>query len=348
MRSQWHHVIDVAPTILDAAGLPAPKMVNGTAQTPIQGVSMVYTFADAKARDRHTTQYFEIFGNRGIYSDGWLATTVHKAPWEAKPREPLRDDKWELYNTENDFSLVNDLAAKNPEKLKALQDLFMKEAAKNHALPIDDRSIERMNPALAGRPDLMGGRTSLTLFEGMVGMSENVFLNMKNTSHAITAEVEIPKGGANGVILAQAGRFGGWSLYMKGGKSIYTYNFLGLAQYKIASPEAAPAGKATIRYEFAYDGGGIGKGGKGTLFLNGKQVAQGRIDRTQCCVFSADEGVDVGEDRETNVTNDYREGDNKFTGEIAKVIVQIGETKLNHMEAQQIDTERAVKAQAQE
>jgi arylsulfatase A-like enzyme len=323
VRSQWHHVIDIAPTVLEAAGLVEPKSMNGTTQTPLQGASMVYTFDDPKAKDRHTTQYFEIFGNRGIYHDGWLAGTVHKAPWETKPRAELLDDKWELYDTRADFSLVNNLAAKNPEKLKELQELFMKEAAKNHALPIDDRGIERVNAALAGRPDLMGGRTSLTVYEGMVGMTENVFLNTKNRSHSITAEIEIPNGGGNGVIIAQAGRFGGWSLYLKGGKPAYAYNWLGLKSSKVTASKALPAGKATIRYEFAYDGGGIGKGGQGTLFVNGQKVGEGRIEQTQCCVFSADEGVDVGEDLETNVTDDYKEGNSKFTGKIDKVTVEL-------------------------
>ena len=182
VRSQFHHVIDVAPTILEAARLPEPKIVNGTPQAPIEGVSMAYTFDDAKAKDRHTTQYFEIFGNRALYHDGWLAGTVHKAPWEAKPRHALQEDVWELYNVAEDFSLTNDLAAKNPQKLKELQDLFMTEAAKYSVLPIDDRVNERLIPAVAGRPDLMGDRKSLTLYEGMQGMLENVFINVKNHS----------------------------------------------------------------------------------------------------------------------------------------------------------------------
>jgi arylsulfatase A-like enzyme len=323
IRSQWHHIIDVAPTILEAAGLPEPKVVNSTPQTPIEGVSMLYTFADAKAKDRHKTQYFEIFGNRGIYHDGWLAHTVHRAAWEMTPRRPFLEDKWELYHVDEDFSSANDLAAKHPEKLKELQELFLKEAIKNHVLPLDDRTLERMNAALAGRPDLMAGRTSLTVFEGMIGMTENVFINTKNRSHTITAEVQVPKGGANGVILAQAGRFGGWSLYVKDGKPTYAYNFLGLSKYKVTAPGPLPEGKVTIRYEFAYDGGGPGKGGKGTIFVNGEKVAEGRIDRTQGYAFSADEGADVGLDGETPVTADYKQGDNKFTGKINKVTVDL-------------------------
>lgn len=323
VRSQWHHVIDIAPTILEAAKLPEPKSVNGTPQTPIQGVSMLYTFADTKAADRHKTQYFEIFGNRGIYHDGWLAHTVHRAAWESKSRHPFLEDKWELYHVDEDFSARTDLAAKHPEKLKELQALFLKEAEKNYVLPLDDRFVERTNASLVGRPDLMNGRKSLSVFHGMAGMTENVFINTKNCSHTITAEVEIPEGGASGVIIAQAGRFGGWSLYLKEGKPHYTYNYLGLKEFKVASGEALKPGKATIVFDFKYDGGGLGKGGNATLSVGGKKVAEGKIEHTQAAIFSADEGVDVGSDGETNVTADYKEGENKFSGKIIKVTVEV-------------------------
>ena len=325
VRSQFHHVIDVAPTVLEAAGLPEPKSVNGTVQEPIEGVSMVYTFDDAKAASRHTVQYFEIFGNRAIYADGWLAGTVHKAPWEAKPRAELLNDKWELYDTRSDFSLATDLAAQNPAKLKEMQDLFMKEAVKYRVLPIDDRVFERLNAKLVGRPDLIGDRTSMTLYPGMKGMSENVFPNVKNRSLTITADVEIPAGGANGVILAQGGRFGGWTLYMKGGKPIYTYNFIGLQRFTVAGAQAIPPGKATIRLEFAYDGGGVAKGGLATIYVNDKKVGEGRIERTQPGIFSADETADVGEDDATPVTEDYKAYDNKFTGKILKIKLDLKE-----------------------
>lgn len=326
VRSQWHHVIDIVPTILEATRIPEPRSVNGTPQTPIEGVSMAYSFADSSASSPHRTQYFEIFGNRAIYSDGWLAGTVHRAAWETKNRRPLDQDVWELYDTRSDFSLANDLAAKNPDKLKELQNLFLKEAVKYSVLPLDDRTLERLNAALVGRPDLMAGRTSLTVHEGMLGMSENVFINTKNRSHAITADVEIPKAGAGGAILAQAGRFGGWSLYLKDGKPTYTYNFLGLQRFTITAQQALPAGKSTIRFEFAYDGGGIGKGAVGTLFVNGKNVATGRIDRTQCCGFSADEGADVGADEGTPVTEAYKVPF-KFSGRISQVTVDLKEMK---------------------
>ena len=324
VRFQWHHVIDIAPTVLEAAGLPEPKTVNGITQTPIEGVSMLYSFNDAQAKDRHTNQYFEIFGNRAIYNDGWFAGTIHRAAWEREPRATLENDTWELYDTRSDFSLANDLAKQNPDKLKEMQGLFMTEAVKYSVLPIDDRVFERVNAALVGRPDLMAGRTSLTVYEGMIGMSENVFINIKNRSHTITAEVTLPKGGAKGVILAQGGRFGGWSLYLKDGKPAYTYNFLGLKSFTIAAKKAVPAGKATIRLEFAYDGGGLAKGGIGTIFVNGNKVAEGRIERTQPMIFSADEGADVGEDGETPVTESYGiKAPYKFTGAIGKVTVEV-------------------------
>jgi arylsulfatase A-like enzyme len=323
VRSQWSHVIDVAPTILEAAGLPEPKSVNGTVQEPIEGVSMMYSFDNAKAADRHTTQYFEIFGNRAIYQDGWYAATIHRAAWEQVPRRPLKDDIWELYDTRKDFSLANDVAAQNPAKLKEMQASFIAEATKYRVLPIDDRGAERLVAGIAGRPDLMGGRQVLTVYEGMHGMSENVFINAKNMSHTVTAEVETSGGtGVNGAILAQAGRFGGWSLYVKDGKPTYTYNYLGLNEYTVASAQTLPAGKATIRFEFAYDGGGRGKGGIGKLFVNGMEVASGRIELTQANMFSADEGTDVGLDEGTAVSAGYSIPF-KFTGKIHKVTVDL-------------------------
>ena len=322
-RSQWHHVIDVAPTVLAAAKLPEPKSVNGTVQTPIEGVSMLYSFDDTAAASTHKTQYFEIFANRGVYHDGWFAGTVHKAPWETKPRAKLLEDQWELYETTKDFSLANDLATANPAKLKEMQELFIKEAIKYRVLPIDDRSVERVNAAIAGRPDLMGERNSLTLSEGMGSMSENVFINIKNRSLSITADVEIPQGGANGVILAQGGRFGGWSLYLKDGKPSYSYSFIGVQEYKVASDTAVAPGKATIRMNFDYDGGGVGKGGTATILVNGEKVASGRIDRTQPAIFSADETAAVGVDDATPVTSDYPERDNAFTGKILNVTVDV-------------------------
>jgi len=325
MRTQFSHVIDIAPTILEAAGLPEPKIVNGIEQLPMNGTSLVYTFNDAAAKERHTTQYFEVAGNRSIYHDGWYARTIHKAPWERQPRRPLTEDIWELFNTKVDFSLANDLAAQNPDKLKELQDLFMIEAEKNHVLPIDDRVFERMIAANVGRPDIMGERKSLTLAEGMVGMSENVFLNIKNRSITLTADVEVPDGkAANGILIAQGGRFGGWALYVKDGVAAYDYNFLGMQRFTVSSSEKLTPGKHTIKFDFAYDGGGPGKGGMGTIYIDGKKVGEGRIERTQAGIFSADETADVGIDLATPVVERIgAEAKSKFNGRIPKLTVEI-------------------------
>ena len=324
-RTQFTHVIDVAPTILEAAGLPEPKVVNGVEQHPMDGVSMAYSFDDASAKEQHTTQYFEMFGNRAIYDDGWFARTIHKAPWEKHPRRGLAEDIWELYKVNEDFSLVNDLSKKHPEKLADLQALFMKEAERNQVLPIDDRTVERVNAAIAGRPDLMGKRTSITLGDGMTGMTENVFLNVKNRSKTVTAEIEVPEGGGNGTLIAQGGRFGGWSLYVKDGVPGYHYNFLGLQHFAVVGTDKLEPGKSTIRFQFDYDGGGLAKGGKGTLYVNDKQVGEGRIERTQPMIFSADETADVGIDLATPVVEAIgAEAKSRFTGKVNKVTIEVG------------------------
>jgi len=324
LRTQFGHVIDVAPTVLQAAGLPEPKVVNGVPQVPMAGKSLMASFDDPKAKGR-TTQYFEIAGNRAIYHDGWFARTIHRAPWEPKPRRALEDNSaWELYDTRTDFSLANDLAKQNPKKLAELQALYLKEAARNGVLPMDDRVFERLDAALVGRPDLMAGRTSLTLAEGMTGMMEGVFINVKNRSKTLTAEIEVPQGAANGTVIAQGGRFGGWSLYVKDGVPAYDYNFLGLKRTSIAGTAKLPPGKATLQFVFDYDGGGPGKGGKGTLLVNGQKVAEGRIEHTQAGLFSADETADVGIDLGTPVVEAIgAEVKSRFTGHIPKVTVEV-------------------------
>ncbi len=322
IRSQFSHVIDVAPTVLEATKIPEPATVNGIKQRRMDGISILYTVDNSKAKERHTTQYFEIFGNRGIYKDGWIACTRHSIPWllEANPT-PLTKDVWELYNVDEDFSQADNLAAKHPQKLKELQAVFIQEAIKNNVLPIDDRRAERFHPKTAGRPDLMGGRKSLTVYDGMVGMSENAFINVKSIPHTITADIEIKDANTDGVIIAQAGYFGGWTLYMKEGKVHHEYNWFALERTNVAAPSALAPGKHTVAYEFIPDERKPGTGGKSIISIDGKKVAEGHIPKTQAYLFSADEGADVGLDGETNVSPDYKQGDNNFTGQISKVTI---------------------------
>jgi arylsulfatase A-like enzyme len=319
VRSQFHHVVDVAPTIYEAAGLPAPKMVNGIEQRPIEGISMLYSVDDAAAADRRKTQYFEMIGNRALYDDGWFAGTIHKAPWEAQPRKPLAEDVWELYNVNEDFSLANNLAEKNPEKLEEMKKKFMDEAVKYDVLPIDDRSIERFDPVIAGRPDLMNGRTKLVLYEGAKGIPENAFINVKNTSLTITAEVEVTAN-ASGVLICQGGDFGGWTFYLMDGKPSYTYNWVGLESYTVSSSQKVAPGKHTITLDFAYEGG-RGGGGIATINVDGTKTAEGKIGKTNANTFGIDESADVGTDENTPVHLPYAKKE-KFTGEIKTVTIE--------------------------
>jgi arylsulfatase A-like enzyme len=324
IRSQFHHVIDVAPTILEAAGLPEPVFVNGIQQKPIEGVSMLYSFDDAKAAERHETQYFEMSGNRGIYHRGWTAVTKHRTPWDpgVGAQIPFDDDVWELYDTTTDWSQAHDLAEENPLKLHDLQRLWLIEAVKHNVLPLDDRFAERANPEIAGRPQLTKGNRQL-LFGGMGRLTENSIVNYKNKSHAVTAEVVVPEAGAEGVIVAVGGNIGGWSLYAKDGLLKYCYNFYGLERYTVESTTRIPAGAHQVRMEFEYDGGGIAQGGTAKLYVDGETVGEGRVDQTEPFVFSADESLDIGNEFGSQVTSDYPEAGAKFNGDVDWVEIDV-------------------------
>jgi arylsulfatase len=328
MRSQFHHVIDVAPTILEAAGLPHPTIVNSSQQQPIEGFSMRYSFDDAKAPDAHETQYFEMFVNRGIYHKGWTAVTRHSTPWIMDPLPPYDDDVWELYAPE-DWTQARNLARENPEKLRDLQRLFLIEATKYNVLPLDDRRVERFNSDIAGRPELIKGKTQL-LFGGMGRLSENSVLNLKNKSHAVSAQLVVPTGGCDGVMVSQGGAFGGWALYAKDGKPAYCYNFAGIKSFTVYGDAAIPAGDHQVRMEFDYDGGGLGKGASVKLYVDGKQCGEGRVEATVPMLFSADETCDVGVDGGTCVSTDYPERDNAFSGKVKWVQLDIGDTDEAH------------------
>ncbi|WP_037575271.1 arylsulfatase [Sporocytophaga myxococcoides] len=324
IRQQWCHVIDVVPTILEAAKIPHPQFVNGIQQDPIEGISFGYSFDDPQAPDRHTTQYFEIFSNRGIYNEGWSACTIHSIPWVLSgTNKNFNDDYWELY-APGDWSQAYNVASEYPEKLKELQALFLIEASKYKVFPLDDRKAERFNSDLAGRPDLLQGRTSMTLYPGMSHLNENTVLNIKNKSFSVTAEVELKDDTANGAIIAQGGRFAGWSLYMKNGYPVFCYNWFNRQHYYIGSREQLNAGKHFIHFEFKYDGGGIGKGGTGILYADDHELAQGRIENTIPFVFSADDFMDIGKDSGAPVTEDYGSYQGVFTGTINWVKINIG------------------------
>jgi arylsulfatase len=332
VRAQFHHVIDVAPTILESAGLPQPISVNGVQQRPIEGVSMRYSFDDAQAAGRHETQYFEMFGNRGLYHKGWAAVTRHTTPWGVGEQPPaFDDDVWELYETTRDWSQAHDLSKEMPEKLHELQRLWLIEASRHNVLPLDDRGPERFNSDLAGRPVLVKGKTQL-LFAGMGRLSENCVLNLKNKSHAVTAGLVVPTGGAEGVIIAQGSRTGGWSLYTHDGKLRYCYNFGGLRYTYVESAEAIPPGEHQVRMEFAYEGGGLGKGGQVTLYVDGRKVGEGIVPATLAMLYSADDGCDVGEDSAAPVAEDYPPYANGFNGRIKGVQLDIsGSVSLDHL-----------------
>jgi len=326
IRSQFSHIIDVAPTLLEAAGLPEPVLVNGVQQDPIEGVSMLYSFNDIGAAERHETQYFEMFGNRGIYHKGWTAVTKHRTPWAgiAAKAPPFDDDIWELYDTNIDWSQAKDLARQNPQKLHELQRLWLIEATRYKVLPLDDRLIEKMSPDTAGRPVLIRGTTQL-LFGGMGRLPENCVLNLRNKSHSVTAEIVVPDGGAEGVIISQGANIGGWSLYARDGKLKYCYNWGGLKHFFVEAASQLPAGQHQVRMEFAYAGGGMGKGGKVTLYTDGKKVGEREIEATLATIFSADDGCDVGEDSGAPVSPDYGARDNRFNGTIKGVQLAIAE-----------------------
>jgi len=313
IRSQFHHVIDVAKTVLEVCGLPEPTIVNSIAQAPFEGVSMAPTFSDPKAAETHTVQYFEMMGNRGIYLNGWTACTRHRTPWKADVPPPFDEDVWELYGPD-DWTQSNNIVAKEPKKLAELQRLWLIEATKYNVVPMDDRGFERINPDIAGRPQVITGDSQL-LFPGM-RVSESCVLALKNKSYSVTAQLNVPEGGANGVVITQGGEAGGWTLYFKDGKLKYCFNFFGIEHYIVGADAALSSGAHQVRMEFKYDGGGLAKGGDVTLFYDGKPAGKGRVEKTQPMGYSSDEACDVGGDTGSPASPEYGATGNSFTGTI--------------------------------
>jgi arylsulfatase len=339
IRTQFHHVIDLYPTVLEAVGVQSPSVLNGVTQAPIEGVSMAYTFADAKAPSRHRTQYFEMLGNRAIYDDGWVAaTTPPTPPWVAVSGEVgIFDYQWELYHVAEDFSEANDLAAKEPAKLRAMQDLFLVEAAKYNVLPLDNSKVQRLDTT--NRPSLTRGRSVFSYYPGAVRIPEGAAPDVKNKSFQIAASVEVPEGGAEGMLLTQGGRFAGWGLFVLGGKPVFCYNLAAVERYCVTGKDALPPGKHAIELDFKYDGPGLGKGGTATLLVDGKPAAKGVIARTLAFRMSLDETLDCGEDTGTPVSEDYQLPF-KFTGKLGKVAVRIGDAALTPAEKRELDEVR--------
>ena len=324
IRHQFHHVIDVRRPSSRWPGCRSRRSCTASSSTRYEGVSMAYTFDDPDADERHQTQYFEMFVNRGIYHRGWTAVTRHSTPWETTASLPaFDDDVWELY-APDDWTQARNIAADNPDKLHDLQRKFLLEASRYNVFPLDDRRVERFNPDLAGRPTLIKGNSQV-LFRGMARLSENSVLNVKNKSHAVTADLTVPDGGASGVIVAQGGAFGGWSLYLHEGRPAYCYNLFGLQRFTVHSDTEVAAGNHQVRLEFGYDGGGLGKGGTADLYLDGNKVGSGRIEATVPMVFSGDETLDVGSDTATPVSDDYSPKASTFTGRIHRVQIDLGD-----------------------
>jgi Sulfatase len=323
VRTQFHHVADIMPTILEAAGITAPDVLNGVAQKPIEGISMVYSFNDATAPDRRKSQVFELVSNRGMYQNGWMASSLAYLPWAAT-RTGYDPDKakWELYQIDQDFSQADDLAMKNPDKLKALVDLWWAEAARHDVLPLDWRSVERLSEQITGRPSLATGRKTFVYNTPLVALPEGSAPDLKNKSFTITAEVDIPSDGGDGMIFTQGGITAGWGFYLLKGKLVGLHNYLGLERYRAVSTLNVPTGKTTLTFDFKYDGGGMGNGGTITLLANGKKLAEARAEKTAGFKYSLYEGQDIGEDSGSPVDFDYTPPF-RFSGKIEKVTLDL-------------------------
>ncbi len=311
------------PTLLDVAGVQSPDVLNGIPQKPVKGVSLAYTFGDAMAAERRKAQVFEMGINRGIYQNGWFASSLSFVPWQPERRDFNIDKaKWELYHIDQDFSQADDLASANPDKLRALQDLWWAEAARNDILPLDWRGPERFSIELTGKPSLAVGRNKFVHETPLTALPEAVAPDLKNKSFTITAEAEIPAGGAEGMIFTQGGFTGGWGFYLQQGKLVGLHNYVALERYRVVSTEPVPSGKVTLAMDFKSDGGGMAKGGTITLSANGRKIGEGRVEKTTPFKYALAEGQDIGEDTGSPIEFSYTPPF-KFTGKLGRVTVEL-------------------------
>jgi hypothetical protein len=325
LRSQFTHVIDIVPTLYEVIGITPPQELMGVTQKPIEGTSFAYTFDDAKAKERHTTQYFELGVNRGLYHDGWMASALSFPPWQPnRAGFDIDKQKWELYDVAKDFSQADDLAAAKPEKLRELQDMWWAEAAKYNVLPLDWRAVERLNSELMGRPSLTGNRKTYTYYPGQIALPGDAAPRILNKSWTLTADVEVPREGAEGMIVTDGGLVGGYGLYVREGRPTFVYNYLSLERYTVAGKQPLPAGKVKLEVDFSYEGkaGERGKGATVALLVNGAKVATKHLPKTIPLQISLGEGLDVGEDVGSAVDFTYKLPF-RFTGTIEKVGIEL-------------------------
>jgi N-sulfoglucosamine sulfohydrolase-like protein len=353
IRNQFHHVIDIVPTILEVTSIPAPDMVNGIKQAPIEGVSMAYTFdkANANAPSHHHTQYFEMMGDHAIYHDGWIASTkVIRPPWEvigAVNQDPFNNVTWELYDLSKDWTQANDVAAAHPERVKELAGLFLTEASKYEVLPLDATVATRL---VQPRPNITAGRSVFTYTRPLTGIPQGDSPFILDTSYTITAEVEVPQGGAEGMILTSGGRFGGYGFYLLKGKPVFLWNLVDLKRIRWEGPEALSPGKHTLEFDFKYDGlgmgtlafnnmSGIGRGGTGVLKVDGKEVATQKLEHTLPLIMQWDETFDIGSDTGTPVDDKDYQVPFKFTGKLVKLTLKIDRPQLTPADIKLLEQE---------
>jgi arylsulfatase len=361
LREQFTHVIDVVPTILEVTGIPAPEMIDGIKQAPMEGTSFAYTFdsENAKAPSRHTTQYFEMFGQWALYKDGWLLSTkVNRAPWQAfgpANPDPLNNQVFQLYDLNTDFTQSNDIASQHPDKVAEMREMFVEEAKKYQVFPLDASVAARI---VAPRPNITAGRTEFVYTRPMVGLPQGDSPSILNASYTVTADIEVPEGGAEGMILTSGGRFGGYGFYLLQGKPVFLWNMVDLERLKWEATDALTPGQHTIEFDFTYDGqgagtlafnnfSGVGQPGTGTLKVDGQVVATKQMAKTLPMILQWDESFDIGSDTLTGVNDADYTPPFPLTAKLNKLTIKVDRPQLSPDEIQKLQAAMEEKAKAE-